>query len=191
MPNKTRMMPTKLDRFQITGIQFNTNVPKECHLEIIAKAGENILQLLQKVFCNPGIALKPFTGDTAKSVTVGQSFLIARHSLRGKEIEAVHCHCVAMRANIVGLYLYSSPYVLYQHVCTGFNIVVDYFHFQCIWFLQLHCSENWETTKIMWLLNICVTSFITRQYPKVYCKKGKPKVCQDPIDQHCRCILLQ
>ena len=35
-------MPTKFDRFQFTGIQFNTYVPKECHLEMIAKAGENI-----------------------------------------------------------------------------------------------------------------------------------------------------
>ena len=50
MPNKTRMMPTKLDRFQITGIQFNTNVPKECHLEIIAKAGGKISTAFAKSF---------------------------------------------------------------------------------------------------------------------------------------------
>ena len=44
--NKTKMIPTKIDRFRFTGNQLKTYVPEEYHLEIITKAGEKILQPL-------------------------------------------------------------------------------------------------------------------------------------------------
>ena len=43
----------QVDVFLLTGILFSANVPEGCHLEIITKAVEKFLQLLQKsTLCN-------------------------------------------------------------------------------------------------------------------------------------------